>query len=92
MRAYRPWIFRLIWLYLSPPLIDTYVFRSEKHRHGQALLAMSVFAFWGQDMETWTDIQRFGRFDKDRLAWNGVYPFKAGGAGRGIGEREIGQK
>jgi hypothetical protein len=22
---------------------------SEKHRHGQALLAMSVFAFWGQD-------------------------------------------
>jgi hypothetical protein len=22
---------------------------SEKHRHGQALLAMSVFALWGQD-------------------------------------------
>ena len=27
-------------------------------------------------------IQRFDRFDKDRLAWNGVYPFKAGGTGQ----------
>ena len=32
-----------------PPLTFTYVKTSEKHRHGQALLAMSVFAFWGQD-------------------------------------------
>ena len=36
----------------------------------------------GQDMEGWTGIQWFGRFDKDRLAWNGVYPFKAGGNGQ----------
>ena len=110
----------------SPPLIFTQVKTSEKHRHGQALLAMSVFAFcrqdrvgktrlagfcqvksrrkecpvtnfmtriafskrgklwagkeWlkgvnghpGQDMEAWTGIQRFGRFDKDRLARGGV--------------------
>ena len=33
----------------SPPLIFTYVKTSEKHRHGQALLAMSVFAFCRQD-------------------------------------------
>ena len=26
----------------------------------------------GQDMEAWTGIQRFGRFDKDRLARGGV--------------------
>ena len=32
-----------------PPLIFTYVKTSEKHRHGQALLAMSVFVFLGQD-------------------------------------------
>ena len=31
----------------SPPLIFTYVKTSEKHRHGQALLAMSVFFFLG---------------------------------------------
>ena len=36
----------------------------------------------GQDMEAWTGIQRFGRFDKDRLAWNGVWLFKAGGIGQ----------
>jgi hypothetical protein len=33
----------------SPPAIFTQVKTSEKHRHSQALLAMSVFAFWGQD-------------------------------------------
>ena len=32
-----------------PPLIFTYVKTLEKHRHGQALLAMSVFAFSRQD-------------------------------------------
>ena len=32
-----------------PPLIFTFVKTSEKHRHSQALLAMSVFAFSGQD-------------------------------------------
>ena len=31
-------------------------------------------------------------FDKDRLARGGVQSFKAGWTGRGIGEREIGQK
>ena len=36
-------------LYLSPPLINTYVLKSKKHRHSQALLAMSVFAFSRQD-------------------------------------------
>ena len=35
--------------YLSPPVIFTSVKPSKKHRHGQALLAMSVFAFGGQD-------------------------------------------
>ena len=33
----------------APPLINTYVLKSEKHRHSQALLAMSVFAFSRQD-------------------------------------------
>jgi hypothetical protein len=31
-----------------PPLIFTSVKTSEKHRHGQALLAMSVFFFFGR--------------------------------------------
>ena len=34
---------------ISPPLIFTYVKTSEKHRHSQALLAMSVFTFCRQD-------------------------------------------
>ena len=33
---------------LPPPLIFTQVKTSEKHRHGQALLAMSVFFFFGK--------------------------------------------
>ena len=33
-------------------------------------------------MEAWTGIQRFDRFDKDRLPWNGVHSFKAGGIGQ----------
>ena len=41
-----------------------------------------VYGRCGQDMEAWTGIQRFNRLDKDRLAWNGVYPFKAGGIGQ----------
>ena len=36
----------------------------------------------GQDMEAWTGIQRFGRFDKDRLARRGVQPFQAGWTGQ----------
>ena len=32
----------------SPPLMNTSVLKSNKHRHGQALLAMSVFVFFGE--------------------------------------------
>ena len=39
-----------VWIRSSPPpLIFTFVKKAEKHRHSQALLAMSVFAFSGQD-------------------------------------------
>ena len=31
-----------------------------------------VYGRSGQYMEAWTGIQRFGRLDRDRLAWNGV--------------------
>ena len=39
-----------------------------------------------QDMEAWTGIQRFGRFDRDRLALTGVGSFEAGWTGQDWGE------
>jgi hypothetical protein len=48
---------------------------SEKHRHGQALLAMSVFAFWGQDRVGKT---RFAGFcqNKGRQSREGGWDFE----------------
>ena len=59
-----------------PPLIFTYVKTSEKHRHGQALLAMSVFAFSRQDRVGKT---RFAGFCQVRSRQKGcrVPQFKA---------------
>ena len=35
-----------------------------------------------QDMEAWAGIQRFGRFEEDRLALTGVWSFEAGWTGQ----------
>ena len=59
-----------------PPLIFTYVKTSEKHRHGQALLAMSVFAFWGQDRVAKNKIARFCQI-KSRQSREGGWDFEA---------------
>ena len=40
-----------------------------------------VYGRCGQDMESWTGIQRFDRLDKDRLARTGMRSFEAGGTG-----------
>ena len=61
---------------ISPPLIFTYVKTSEKHRHSQALLAMSVFAFCRQDEVGKTRFAGFCQV-KSRHTGGPVTDFKA---------------
>ena len=60
----------------SPPLIFTSVKTSEKHRHGQALLAMPVFAFSRQDGLGKTRLAGFCQV-KSRQKGSPVTDFKA---------------